>query len=151
MKARFPCLLASLALLSACAAKPPAPPLTTTGGRPEIVIPAPEERVRVSLATQEKGEGETLVSQSGSQLVFVRQVSKPVSDILYDFKPSGAPYVRTTYSLTAEARDTHVSARSEIVSNYGTASERARPFDTRSLRQTEQRSLLRLRAIVEKP
>ena len=150
MKARLPLLLAPLLLLFACATKPAAP-LPVPGSRPEITIHAPPERVRLSIITQEKGEGETLVDESESRLSFVRQVSEPKTEVSDALKPSGAPYLRSTYVLAAETQRTHVSLSSEIVSNDGTAAEHARPFDSSSLRRTEQRRLLRLRAVTEKP
>ncbi len=152
VKACFLPLLAFVVLLSACATHRSAPPLTTPTGRPEIEIHAPMERVRLSIITQQTGEGAAILdSASESRLTFVTQVSKPTTEISYDLKPSGAPYVRATYVLTTETRGTHVSVSSEIVSNYGTASARARPLNNSLIRQAQQRDLLRLRAIVEMP
>ena len=150
MTARLPILLACAALLAACAHRSPGSDDTFLGRRPEITVHAPLERVRVSLATQEKGEGLLLTGQSADRLVFVAQVAYPAINVSTDLRPAGAPYIRSTYLLAAEGGDTRVSVDNEVVRDYGTDAERARPFDTRALRQVQQRGLLRLRAIVEK-
>ena len=151
MKARFFFPSAFLLLLSACAHRSSAPAAAAPAGRPEIVIHAPRERVLLALVIQQKGAGETLASHSDHRLVFVRQVSKPVTYVLTELAPSGAPYVRATYTLASRPHDTQVSVSSELCDNYGTATERSRPLDSPALAREQQNALDRLRALLERP
>ncbi len=124
--------------------------MATRVGPPEITIHAPIERVRISLIVQIEGEGSTLASQTDRHLVFVRQVSNPLTSLETALKPRGAPYVRAIYTLVPEAHGTHVSVSHELVGDYGTASERVAALDSPALRQEEQRGLLREQVNVER-
>ena len=151
VQARLLPSLALLVLLGGCAHRTSAPVVATPAGRPEVVIHAPVERVLVSTVIQEKAAGWTLVNQTDRRLIFVRQMSAPPTTVWYNVKPSGAPYVRTTYVLAAEgSHGTRVSVTSERVSNYGTPTESVRPLGSPALRQDQQRDLLRVKANAER-
>ncbi len=151
VKVRLLPSVALLVLLSACAHRTSAPVVATPTGRPEIVIHAPVERVLVATVIQEKADGWTLVNQQGSRLIFVRQMSAPLSIVRYSVKPTGAPYIRTTYVLAAEgSQGTRVFVDSERVNNYRTTAESVRALNSPALRQDQQRDLLRVKTNVER-
>jgi hypothetical protein len=137
-------------VLAACASGPPAPPLKTATGRPEIVINAPVEKVRATIISSEVGAGSKMVSETQSSLTFSIPITSFAAGLLYGSGLSPTPYGRATFTMVSAGEKTRVFVSAEMVSNYGTAFERVYPSQDPQTYQNLQRSLERIKLAAEK-
>lgn len=147
----FSLIFVTIALLGAGCATEQVAPLNTPSGRPEIVIRGTMEKVRSKLITENVGRaGWTLVKQTDNVVVFSSLMTTFTAGLLYGTEFGGNPYYRATYTLVPNgAGSVRIFLSADVVSNYGSAFERAHSADNPRWRQAAQKELATLKVQVE--
>ncbi len=91
-----------------------------------------------------------MVSETQSSLTFSIPITTFAAGLLYGSQLSPNPYGRATFAIASEGPKTRVFVSAEIVSNYGTAFERAYPANDAKTYQNLQRSLELIKSAAEK-
>lgn len=137
MKLIFAAMALALAL-AGCATPPP--PLRTPSGNPEVTIQAVSKKQvldRIVNGTVSKGMQIKSVTEYG--VVVTKRMTDFASTFVYGSRYDGVPEVRLAFTVIESGGAVKVLARAEMVTNPGSAYERASDVTQRegSFLQTE--------------